>query len=131
MSTCLLREEVSGVGSVSEALTACRRRDPEALRNGDAHRASVPDQYAAEHSTLAGQPLPRPQACLVFTCNGRGEELHGEADAESRALATALPGVPFAGAFVGGEFGPSAGSLANVNDVHQFSCALAMLGCSE
>ena len=62
--------------------------------------------YGPCHSSPPDAPM-RPAGGVVFACNGRGKDFHGEAHAEARGLALAVPGVPFVGMFVGGEIGPS------------------------
>ena len=148
MSACVLPQVVVGRAKVQQALAMCLRREPkppagkEYLLDQNLDDEGVGLAYAASHSTPPELALPRPQACLVFTCNGRGAAHHAEPNAESAAVAAALPGVPYAGAFLGGEFGPRFGPR-NLRDeayaarrgepgaencAHQFSCALAMLG---
>lgn len=50
---------------------------------------------------MEGQPQARPVGALMFSCNGRGEGLFGEADFDSRTLASFLP-VPSSGFFCNG-----------------------------
>ncbi len=52
----------------------------------------------------------RPAAgALVFSCNGRGTGMFGEADHDARAVAAALGAPALAGFFCGGEIGPVGG----------------------
>ena len=50
---------------------------------------------------MEGQPQARAVGALMFSCNGRGEGLFGEADFDSRTLASFLP-VPSSGFFCNG-----------------------------
>jgi small ligand-binding sensory domain FIST len=51
----------------------------------------------------------RPAGALLFACNGRGQNMFGAPDHDSRALADALGGPALAGFFCGGEIGPIGG----------------------
>ena len=62
--------------------------------------------YFSSSSAAAAEPRLQPAGGVLFTCNGRGARFHKAANAEARGLEAALPGVPFIGMFVGGEFGP-------------------------
>ncbi len=48
----------------------------------------------------------RPEAALLFACNGRGRGLYGAPDGDIAPLQAALGGVPAAGMFCAGEIGP-------------------------
>ena len=63
--------------------------------------------YFSSSSAAAAEPRLQPAGGVLFTCNGRGARFHKAANAEARGLEAALPGVPFIGMFVGGEFGPN------------------------
>ena len=78
-----------------------------------------------------------PTGGLLFTCNGRGEEFHGEENAEANAIDANLPGVPVVGVFSGGEIGPSSdvctreradGGGDPQNDDLAYTAVLALLG---
>ena len=58
---------------------------------------------------------------LVFTCNGRGVHLFGAPDHDAQVLDDRL-GVPAAGFFAAGEFGPVGGS----NFVHSYTASIAL-----
>ena len=64
---------------------------------------------ATAHSVAPDAPMLTPTVGLLFTCNGRGEQFHDEANAEANAIQRVLPGVPVVGVFSGGEVGPSVG----------------------
>ena len=64
---------------------------------------------ATAHSVAPDAPMLTPTVGLLFTCNGRGEQFHDEANAEANAIQRVLPGVPVVGVFSGGEIGPSVG----------------------
>jgi small ligand-binding sensory domain FIST len=66
----------------------------------------------------------RPQAALMFTCNGRGTRLFGQPHHDAAALAAELGPVPAAGLFAAGEFGPVGGR----NFVHGFTASVVLFG---
>jgi len=55
---------------------------------------------------LAGYPGDRPTAGLIFSCAGRKMMLGTQVGQETEEVRQALPGVPFAGFYCYGEFGP-------------------------
>ena len=67
---------------------------------------------------LAGREA---DAALVFTCNGRGMHLFGTPDHDAKVLDERV-GVPAAGFFAAGEFGPVGGR----NFVHGFTASIAL-----
>lgn len=64
-----------------------------------------------------------PIAGLLFTCNGRGAGLFGQPHHDALAIARKFGGLPLAGLFCAGEFGPVAGRTA----VHGFTASLALI----
>ncbi len=67
---------------------------------------------------LAGRQA---DGALLFTCNGRGRHLFGTPDHDARVLDERV-GVPAAGFFAAGEFGPVGGR----NFVHGFTASIAL-----
>lgn len=67
---------------------------------------------------LAGR---RADGALLFTCNGRGRHLFGTPDHDAGVLEERV-GVPTAGFFAAGEFGPVGGR----NFVHGFTASIAL-----
>ena len=67
---------------------------------------------------LAGR---RADGALIFTCNGRGRHLFGTPDHDASVLDERV-GVPAAGFFAAGEFGPVGGR----NFVHGFTASIAL-----
>ena len=67
---------------------------------------------------LAGREA---DAALMFTCNGRGIHLFGTPDHDAMVLDERI-GVPVAGFFAAGEFGPVGGR----NFVHGFTASIAL-----
>ena len=63
--------------------------------------AEVTQYSLLAQMAMDGQPQARPVGALMFSCNGRGEGLFGEADFDSRTLASFLP-VPSSGIFCNG-----------------------------
>ena len=52
----------------------------------------------------------RPRGGLLFSCLGRGENLYGEADHDSRVLAEEIGPTALGGFFCNGEIGPVDGT---------------------
>ena len=137
MSTSVFHEDVCGKAKMQQALTMCLQREPKPPSGSQNHHLYdqnlLPDDvglglaYVASHSTPPEHTLPKPDACLVFTCNGRGAAHHLEVNAESGAVLATLPGVALAGAFLGGEFGPQFG-LRNRRD-ESYSLPALQCGC--
>lgn len=68
-------------------------------------------------------PAAEPEAALLFTCNGRGRRLFGQADHDAELLAEHLGPVPTAGMFAAGEIGP----LGGRNELHSFTASVLLL----
>jgi small ligand-binding sensory domain FIST len=71
---------------------------------------------------LQGHYVGRPEAALVFTCNGRGKRMFGKPHHDA-AMVDDLLRVPAVGLFCQGEFGPVGGR----NFVHGFTASIALL----
>ena len=152
---CVVPEhQGEGAENFEAALRDCLQARPDdAWRGADVPNADVLGSSEGEgpqqafwwcDSRRGGEPPLRPAGGVVFTCNGRGQRFHEEANAEARGLEAVLPGVPFVGMFAGGEIGPSYwGFNQGVNghtrrparphvlpgfDVHSFSCAVSLFG---
>jgi small ligand-binding sensory domain FIST len=61
-------------------------------------------------------------AALLFTCNGRGQRLFGEADHDASLVDKLLGPLPVAGCFCAGELGP----VGTRNFLHGFTASLAL-----
>jgi small ligand-binding sensory domain FIST len=61
-------------------------------------------------------------AALLFTCNGRGQRLFGEADHDAGVVEQLLGPLPLAGCFCAGELGP----VGTRNFLHGFTASLAL-----
>jgi small ligand-binding sensory domain FIST len=72
-------------------------------------------------SELNGEAT-RPQAALMFTCNGRGTRLFGAPHHDAGVLATEVGPVPLAGLFAAGEFGP----VGDRNFIHGFTASVVL-----
>jgi small ligand-binding sensory domain FIST len=70
--------------------------------------------------SLAG--ASKPQAALLFTCNGRGSRLFGSPDHDAAVLGEAIGPVPLAGLFAAGELGPVGGR----NFIHGFTASVVL-----
>jgi small ligand-binding sensory domain FIST len=64
----------------------------------------------------------RADGALLFTCNGRGQQLFGEPHHDAGVLADLLGPVPTAGMFAAGELGPVGGR----NFVHGFTASVVL-----
>jgi small ligand-binding sensory domain FIST len=64
----------------------------------------------------------KPEAALVFTCNGRGTRLFGEPHHDAAALREEIGPVPAAGLFAAGELGPVGGR----NFIHGFTASVVL-----
>ena len=80
------------------------------------------DLRIALDETVAASADTRPAGALLFSCNGRGRAMFGEADHDSRALAEALGAPALAGFFCGGEIGPVGGR----SFLHGFTATMAI-----
>ena len=70
-------------------------------------------------AALGGDP---PAGALVFTCNGRGQDMFGSPDHDAEALDRELQGAPAAGFFAAGEIGPVGGE----SFLHGFTATVAI-----
>ena len=61
-------------------------------------------------------------AALLFTCNGRGQRLFGEADHDAGMVDKLIGPIPVAGCFCAGELGP----VGARNFLHGFTASLAL-----
>lgn len=61
-------------------------------------------------------------AAILFTCNGRGQRLFGEADHDAGLVDQLLGPLPLAGCFCAGELGP----VGTRNFLHGFTASLAL-----
>jgi small ligand-binding sensory domain FIST len=64
----------------------------------------------------------RPDAALVFSCNGRGSRLFADADHDARTIRAEAGNIPLAGFFAAGELGPVGGK----NFIHGFTASVAL-----
>ena len=81
------------------------------------------DLRAMLEEHLADNGPERTTGALLFTCNGRGVNLFGSPDHDISAIRDAIPGLPVAGMFCGGEIGP----IGGVNFLHGFTASVALL----
>jgi small ligand-binding sensory domain FIST len=65
----------------------------------------------------------RPQAALLFACNGRGSNMYPDPDHDAGAVAEELGPIPLAGMFCSGEIGPVGGHTF----LHGFTATMALL----
>lgn len=77
---------------------------------------------ASEDLRLALKKAGQAEAGLMFTCNGRGTRLFGEAHHDVVTVQERRGPIPLAGFFAAGEFGPVGGR----NFVHGFTASLAL-----
>ncbi|MGQ0679447.1 MAG: FIST signal transduction protein [Actinomycetota bacterium] len=108
----------NGAISVGEVLTVGQTvqfqvRDAEAA---DADLRQLMEQHVGRHG------VDTTTGALLFTCNGRGFGLFGRPDHDIAAIRDALPELPVAGMFCGGEIGP----IGGVNFLHGFTASIAL-----
>ncbi len=65
----------------------------------------------------------RPQAGLLFACNGRGSNMYSDPDHDAGAVVDELGPIPLAGMFCSGEIGPVGGHTF----LHGFTATMALL----
>lgn len=83
------------------------------VRDAESARADLHELLAAVDA----------DAALVFSCNGRGHRLFGEADHDATAVSAVADPRAVAGMFCAGEFGPVRGR----NHVHGFTASMLFL----
>jgi small ligand-binding sensory domain FIST len=69
----------------------------------------------------------RPQAGLLFACNGRGSNMYPDPDHDAGAVVDELGPIPLAGMFCSGEIGPVGGHTF----LHGFTATMALLTSRE
>jgi small ligand-binding sensory domain FIST len=70
----------------------------------------------------ASRPLQPDAGALLFSCNGRGMGLYGQADHDSNAFRRLVGDVPLGGFFCSGEIGP----IQNATHLHGYTSAFAV-----
>ncbi len=102
-------------------------RSSGAVAIGDAVSVGATVQFQVRDASTAAEDLGAllhgvdARAALVFTCNGRGTAMFGDASHDAR-LVHELVGGAVAGMFCAGELGPVAGR----NAVHGFTASIAL-----
>jgi small ligand-binding sensory domain FIST len=86
----------------------------------DAESADADLRAALRHHAENGE---RPQAALLFACNGRGSNMYPDPDHDAGAVADELGPIPLAGMFCSGEIGPVGGHTF----LHGFTATMALL----
>ncbi|MEZ5322712.1 MAG: FIST N-terminal domain-containing protein [Microthrixaceae bacterium] len=84
----------------------------------------VRDAASAEDDLHRLAEASAADGALMFTCNGRGSHLFGEAGREVTVLREGIGGGAVAGMFCAGEVGP----VGTTNHVHSMSAAIAFFG---
>lgn len=95
---------------------------------GQTIRFHVRDHDAADGdmTTLlsrAAKECTEPLAALLYSCNGRGSHMFRETGHDAMAIDRYFPGLPVAGMFAAGEFGP----ISKRNLIHGFTAVTAIL----
>lgn len=95
---------------------------------GQTVRFHVRDRDAAtgDMTTLlsrAAKECTDPLAALMYSCNGRGSHMFGETGHDAMVIEKYFPGLPVAGMFAAGEFGP----ISRRNLIHGFTAVTAIL----
>jgi small ligand-binding sensory domain FIST len=102
-------------------------RERGSIAVGEAVPVGATVQFQVRDADTAGEDLrallagASADAALVFTCNGRGAAMFGDADHDARVIHEVLGGA-VAGMFCAGELGPVAGR----NAVHGFTASIAL-----
>jgi small ligand-binding sensory domain FIST len=86
----------------------------------DAESADADLRAALRHHAENGE---RPEAALLFACNGRGSNMYADPDHDAGAVADELGPIPLAGMFCSGEIGPVGGHTF----LHGFTATMALL----
>jgi small ligand-binding sensory domain FIST len=97
------------------------------VRVGQTVRFHVRDAATADEDLLGllnadRTHTPRPQAGLLFSCNGRGTRLFSEPNHDAAAVQKVAGPIPLAGFFAQGEIGPISGH----NYIHGFTASIAL-----
>ena len=92
------------------------------VRVGQTIRFHVRDAASADADLKEALDGVRGDGALLFTCNGRGTHMFGEADHDARAVAERVGAPALAGFFCGGEIGPVGGRAF----LHGFTATLAV-----
>lgn len=96
------------------------------IRAGQTIQFMVRDAASADEDfrELLKHETIRPEAALLFTCNGRGTRLFSEPHHDAGAISLAFGDIPTAGFFAAGELGPVAGT----NYLHGFTASAVLFG---
>jgi small ligand-binding sensory domain FIST len=103
-------------------------RDAQAIAVGDEVPVGATIQFQVRDAETAGEDLigllrgHQADAALVFTCNGRGAAMFGDADHDPAIVQDALGPLPAAGMFCAGELGPVGGR----NVLHGFTASILL-----
>lgn len=95
------------------------------VRVGQTVRFHVRDAQTADEELKAlllryQQGQPAPAGALLFSCNGRGTRLFGEAHHDASAIQAAFGHIPLAGFFANGELGP----VGKKNHIHGYTASV-------
>jgi small ligand-binding sensory domain FIST len=105
----------------------------ERVRTGQTVRLHVRDARSADEDlretvrAVRSRMPHEPAGALLFTCNGRGVRMFGEADHDAGVLGEELREAPVAGLFCNGEIGPVGGR----SFLHGFTATMAIFGSSR
>lgn len=89
---------------------------------GDTVQFQVRDASSADEDLRALMASGQAGGALLFTCNGRGSQLFGDADHDAGIVSAALDGAPMAGMSCAGEIGPIGGT----SFLHGFTASVAL-----
>jgi len=87
------------------------------LRDAEAAEEDLADLLTADR-----HQKNRPQAALLFSCNGRGTRMFATADHDACAVQSLLGPLPLAGMFAQGEIGP----VGSQTYLHGFTASIAL-----
>jgi len=96
------------------------------VRAGQTVQFMVRDATSADDDfrELLKNETGRPEAALLFTCNGRGTRLFPGPHHDADAIVSAFGPIPTAGFFAAGEIGP----VADTNYLHGFTASAVLFG---
>jgi small ligand-binding sensory domain FIST len=103
-------------------------RDAQAIAVGDEVPVGATIQFQVRDAETAGEDLVgllsghHADAALLFTCNGRGAAMFGNADHDPAILQDTVGPLPVAGMFCAGELGPIGGR----NVLHGFTASVLL-----
>jgi small ligand-binding sensory domain FIST len=120
----LVRGILGGDTDTGAILVGERVRTGQTLRLHVRDARSAGDDLREALREVRSRMVNEPAGALLFTCNGRGASMFGEADHDANVLGDELHEAPVAGLFCNGEIGPVGGRTF----LHGFTATMAVFG---